>query len=223
MKAPSSGRGDFCAAHRAESALFMPEIAKSLSTPKRLQHVIPFAFFEVGVPNRIVRVGFAFDLNVALNGYATREQQPQLMQLPFFITGFPEEDPVTVPLPLKVSVFEPARAFFRMSSSCPLPQLIEDQVIHAIERAFAHYMPVVICPAPYFGVEFINQVGGRPAQCGFDCFPDASQEAFDIFLGGLYEQFPIWVSAHVLSKKVKALRHVRDDCLRGRKFKASLP
>jgi len=92
-------------------------------------------------------------------------------------------------------------------------------VIHAVERAFTHYMPVIICPAPYFGVEFINQIGGRLAQRCFDGFSDTRQEAFDVLLGRLDEQFPIGVSAHVLSEKIKALRHGRDDCLRRRKFK----
>ena len=73
MKVPSRGTGDFCITHRTQSALFIPEKAKSLSTPKTLQHVIPFAFFEVGFPSRIIRVGSAFDLNVSLNGYATGE------------------------------------------------------------------------------------------------------------------------------------------------------
>ena len=126
VKAPTRDPSDFCIAHRAKSALFIPEKAKSLSTPKPLQHVIPFAFFEVGFPSRIIRVGFAFDFNVSFNGYATGEQQPQLMPLPFVVTGLPEEGPVTVLMPLKVFVFEPARAFVGMSSSCPLSQLIED-------------------------------------------------------------------------------------------------
>ena len=64
-------------------------------------------------------------------------------------------------------------------------------MIHAIKRAFTHYVPVIIGPAPYFGVEFINQIGGRLAQRCFDGFSDARQEAFDVFLGGLNEQFPI--------------------------------
>src|SRR6267143_2348347 len=80
-------------------------------------------------------------------------------------------------------------------------------------------MPVVICPAPYFGVEFINQIGGRLAQRRFDDFSDTRQESFDILLGRFDEQFPIAVPAHVLSEKIKALRHGRDDCLRRRKFK----
>src|SRR5260370_40607780 len=80
-------------------------------------------------------------------------------------------------------------------------------------------MPVIICPAPYFGVEFINQIGGRLTQRGFDGFSDARQETFASLLGRVDEQLPIGLSALVLSEKVKALRHVRDECLRGRKFK----
>ena len=52
-------------------------------------------------------------------------------------------------------------------------------MIDAIEHALTHYVPVVIGPAPYFGVEFINQIGGRLAQRCFDGFSDARQEAFD--------------------------------------------
>ena len=116
VKAPTRDPSDFCIAHRAKSALFMPEEAKGTSTPKRVQHVVCFAFLEVGFIRRIIRVSFAFDLNVSFNGYATGEQQPQLMPLPFVVTGLPEENPVTVLLPLKVFVFEPARAFVGMLS-----------------------------------------------------------------------------------------------------------
>lgn len=51
MKAPARDPGDFCIAQCAESTLFMPEKAKSAGTPKRVQHVSPFAFFEVGLPS----------------------------------------------------------------------------------------------------------------------------------------------------------------------------
>ena len=51
MKAPAGDPGDSSIAQCAESTLFMPEIAKSAGTPKRVQHVSPFAFFEVGLPS----------------------------------------------------------------------------------------------------------------------------------------------------------------------------
>ena len=70
MKAPSGDPGDFCIAQRAESALFMPEIAKRAATSKRVQHVSPFAFFEVGFRGGIVRVRFAFNLDVSFDGSA---------------------------------------------------------------------------------------------------------------------------------------------------------
>ena len=51
----------------------LPEKAKSPRTPKRFRHMSTFAFLEVGFTSKIVRVGFAFDLNVSLNGSATGE------------------------------------------------------------------------------------------------------------------------------------------------------
>lgn len=219
MKAPARDPSNFGIAHRAKSALFMPEEAKGTSTPKRVQHVISFAFLEVGFKRRIVWVSFASDFDVSLNGYATREQQPHLNWLPLPIPCFSKEEPVTAPMPLKVFLFEPARVFIRVSSSGPLPQTIEDCVINAIERAFAHRVPMIVCPTSYLGVEFLNQVGGRHSKRGFDRSSDPIQKGFNIFPGWLDEQFPVGVSAHVLSKEVEAFRHVRDDRLRRRELK----
>ena len=108
-----------------------------------------------------------------------------------------------------------------MPSSGPSPQTYEDGVIHAMKNALTHYMPVIVSPAPYFGVEPINQIGGRNAQRGFDCLPDAAQEGFNVLLGRLDEQFPVGILAHILSEKIEALLHVRDDRLPGRKFQPS--
>jgi hypothetical protein len=70
-----------------------------MSTPERFQHVVSFAFLEVGLTRRIVRVGFASDFYVSFNGYATREQQPHFNWLPLLLTCFPEEEPVTTSMP----------------------------------------------------------------------------------------------------------------------------
>src|ERR1700726_3059944 len=106
-------------------------------------------------------------------------------------------------LPFKIFPFEPAGRFLLVSSSGPLPQTYEDGVVHAMKNAFTHHMTVIVGPAPYFGVEPVNQIGGRPAQGGFDRLPDAVQEGFDILLGGLDEQFPIGILAHILSEENK--------------------
>ena len=121
MKAPARDPGDFCIALRAESTLFIPEIAKSAGTPKRFQHVSPFAFFEVGFIGWIVRVRFAFNLDVSFDGSALGVVQPDFSWLSFVIASFTKEGPVSVPEPVKIFRFEPARAFVRVSSSCPSP------------------------------------------------------------------------------------------------------
>src|SRR5450756_1949088 len=149
MKTPACDPSDFCIALGAESTLFIPEIAKSTSTPKRFQHVSPFAFFEVGFIGGIVRVSFAFDLDVSFDGSALGVVQPDFSRPSFVIAGFTEEGPVTIPTPVKVFRFEPTRAFVLVSSSCPSPQTREDGVIDASERAFAHHVPMIIRPVSY--------------------------------------------------------------------------
>ena len=214
MKAPACDPGDLCIALRAESTLFMPEIAKSAGTPERFQHVSPFAFFEVGFIGWIVRVSFAFDFDVSFDGSALGVVQPDFIWPSLVIAGFPEEGPVTIPAPVKVFRFEPARAFVRVPSSCPLPQTREDVAIHVSKRVFAHHVPMIVCPTANFRVELIDQIGGRHAMCSFDDSSDALQEGSNILLGRLDEQFPVRVSAHVLSEEIKARLHVRNDCLR---------
>ena len=71
MNAPTRDPGDLGVAHGTGPALELPEKAKRTSTTKRCRHMLSFAFLEVGFTSRIVRVGFAFDLNVSLNGSAT--------------------------------------------------------------------------------------------------------------------------------------------------------
>ena len=122
MQAPARDPGDFGIALRAKSALFMPEIAKSAGTPKRCQHVSPFAFLEVGFIAWIVRISFAFDLDVSFDGSALGVVQPDFRWPSFVIAGFTEEGPVPIPAPVKVFRFEPTRGFVRVPSSCPFPQ-----------------------------------------------------------------------------------------------------
>lgn len=125
-------------------------------------------------------------------------------------------------MPLKVFLLEPAQIFVSVPPSGPLPQTREDFVIRTRKRAFTDNVPMVISPTSYLGVEFFDQIGGRGTQRGLDCFSDAIQEGFNILPGRLDEQFSIRIPAHVLSEKIKALFHVRDDCLRERKLKSSL-
>src|ERR1700676_2494533 len=122
MQGAARDPSDFCMALRAESTLLIPEIAKSAGTPKRFQHVSPFPFFEVGFIGWIVRVSFAFDLDVPFDGSALGVVQPDFICLSFVIAGFPEEGPVPIPALGEVFRFEPARTLVRVPSSCPFPQ-----------------------------------------------------------------------------------------------------
>lgn len=221
METPARDSGDFCIAQRAESTLLIPEIAKSAGTPKRFQHVSPFAFFEVGFIGWIVRVSFAFNLDVSFDGSALGVVQPDSIWPSFVIAGFTEEGPVTISVPVKVFRFEPARAFVRVPSSCPLPQTREDGVIDASECTFAHHVPMIVRPTANLWVELIDQIGGRHAMRGFDGSSDTIQEDCNILLGRLDEQFPVRISAHVLPEEIKAVLHVRNDCLRWREFQTS--
>jgi len=49
-------------------------------------------------------------------------------------------------------------------------------VIHAGKRALTHHVPMIVGPTPDFGVEFMDQIGGRDAERGFDCLPDAAAQ-----------------------------------------------
>jgi hypothetical protein len=102
MQAPARDPGDFGIALRAKSTLLMPEMAKSVGTPKRFQHVSPFAFFEVGFIGWIVRVSFAFYLDVSFDGSALGVVQPNFIWPSLVIAGFIEEGPIAVPAPFKI-------------------------------------------------------------------------------------------------------------------------
>ena len=143
------------------------------------------------------------------------------MRVALVVTRFPEEGPVVSSVLLKVFLFEPAGRFVRVSSSGPLPQTNEDGVVNAGKDAFTHHVPMIIGPTSYFGVEPTNQIGGRHAQRSFDSSTDTIQKGLDILFGRLNEQFPVGVFAHILSEKIKAFLHVRDDRLRGRKLQSS--
>jgi hypothetical protein len=173
VQAPTRDPSNFGIAQSAEPALFMPEKAKRTSTPKRFLHMGSFALFEVDFIGGVVGVRVTFDFNVSLDGGATGVAQPNLTGLPLVIARFTEEGPVTTTTQSKVLLFAPACVLVRVSSSCPSPQTREDVVIHAGKRACTHHVPMIVSPTPDFGVEVMDQIGGRHAQRSFDCLPDA--------------------------------------------------
>jgi len=222
VSAPSSILSDFGAAYRAESALFIPEKAKSTRAPKRVLHVSCFAVLEVGLVGRVVRVRFAFDLDVSFDGCAASAVQPELTGLPVVVTYFTEERPVASPMLPKVSLLEPVRGLLRVPSPCPLPYTTKDNGVNVFKSMLTHHVPMIVGPTTNLWVECTNQIGGRPANRGFDYSSNAIQEGLNIFLGRLDEQFPIGIPTHVLSEEIEALLLVRNDRLLGREFEPSL-
>jgi len=158
----------------------------------------------------MVRVGFAFDFNVSLNGRATSEQQPHYVWCAFFVARLSEESPVVVSLPLEIFLLEPAMRLSLVPSSGTLPQTGEDWHCQRGGKRVCSPRAGDSWPNPVL-VQPINQLGSRQAQASFNYLPDAVQEDFHILLGRLDEQFPIGIPAHVLSEEIKALLHVRDD------------
>ena len=121
VQAPSRDPGDLGLAHRAETALVIPEKAKDASTPKRLSHMGLFSMFEVGFIGGIVGIGIPFHFNVSLDGSVTGVEQPNPGGLSLVVPRFTEEQPVPTATLSKVLLFAPARRLVTVSSSCPSP------------------------------------------------------------------------------------------------------
>ena len=108
MKSPPGEAGDFGIAHKAKAALFIPEKAKRTRTPKRLQHMIRFAFLEVGFVGGIVGVRITFHLDMSSDGNSAGQSQPYCVWLPLGVPHFTGETPIPPPVPLKVFLLNPA-------------------------------------------------------------------------------------------------------------------
>ena len=74
VNAPARDPGDLGVTHGAEPALEPPEKAKSPRPPKRVRHMISFAFCEVGFISRIVGIRGTLHLDVPSNRRASGEQ-----------------------------------------------------------------------------------------------------------------------------------------------------
>ena len=64
-------------------------------------------------------------------------------------------------------------------------------MIHAVKRALAHHVPMIVSPTPDFGVEFVDQVGGRHAQRSFAVLRMPPRKVLTFFLEGLMSSFPL--------------------------------
>ena len=91
-----------------------------------------------------------------------------------------------------------------MPSLHPLPQAIVNGSVNITEGIAGSHVPVVIGPAPYFGVERSDQGCGISVEMFADGFPDITKERFHVFLGRLDDEFAV-VLAYILSQKIKSV------------------
>jgi len=72
--------------------------------------------------------------------------------------------------------FQPGCALVSMPPFHPLPQTVPDACVNITECLAGYNMPVIIGPAPDFGVELTDHAYGAHTGVLSDGFPDISQE-----------------------------------------------
>src|SRR5213592_706880 len=81
-----------------------------------------------------------------------------------------------------VFIGDPAAAFLGMSSHRPLPQAVENGVVHTDKGSLARDMPMVVRPTPDLRVEQGDQTIGSRLLVALDDFSDVRQKRFHVLL-----------------------------------------
>jgi hypothetical protein len=110
---------DFLPAHRAETVVLVPVVAKLPYASQVRKHLHAFALLEVLLPPRVIRIGLAPDFDVPPDGRRCRVIKPCFARPPLIILRLTEEPPVLPPLPAEVLPLDPATACTRP----PIPRL----------------------------------------------------------------------------------------------------
>lgn len=177
---------------------------------------------KVGTPTRIERVSVRPDLNVPADRHCGGPCQPQLerptVTRVLCVHGkLPRLRPDLLPIPFG----NPARVFVRVPIRRPVPQALEDPVIHFRERSLGGHMPVIVGPTPDHEAEVADQW----LLCRhFILSKDRAnplQERMHVLLCRSDEQ-SLPVFAHVLPEEVEALPDMRDLGFLGREPKPAL-
>lgn len=105
------------------------------------------------------------------------------------------QDPAIATDGAEVLVRDPPVALVGMSPFCPLPEHLEERVIHVAEGLLAHDVPVVVGPAPQEWVEQQYQFSGRHLRIGLHRLPNLCQEGLDVLLGRRDDVSPAWLGS----------------------------
>ena len=108
---------------------------------------------EIPLVKRTVRIGITSDFDVAAyRGIAGMNQRTKAYRA-ISIDRLTAKYPVARSLTSEVFPLDPINRFVRVSADRPLPSRLKDMVIDIGESLLRDHMPVVIRPAPDFGIE----------------------------------------------------------------------
>ena len=128
-----------------------------------------------------------------------------------FSAVFSAEHPFATTLLMEVLILDPAFAFLVMATIWPSPQGLVYLVIDGLEGFSTHHMALILCPASNDGVEHKDQTPSRNCGVRLDEGTNLLQEALDVLLGGLDDEFTV-VLTDGLPKEVKAFFDMDDAC-----------
>jgi hypothetical protein len=196
---PSRKFGNLLVTDWTETVLFFPERDELPFSLQVVHHLDAQAFFKVPFPCWVVRVRIPFDFSVPLYGNCVRVEELDVLCGSILFLYLPTKHPVPLSDGMEVFIFHPSSGFVWMPSFGPLPECSEDRIIHFHKGLFARYMPMIVCPAPDFGVELYDQVSGCRLSIFLEKFSDLGKKCLDVFLGRFYQNFSIFVFPYVLT------------------------
>src|SRR5579875_144699 len=180
--------------------------------------------FKIPFPGWIVGIGLSPYLRVSLNADRRSCEQSDHFRLSLLILEEASEDPSIRSFIGKVFLFYPSAWFVPMSSTCPFPDGLKDGVINGMEDGFTNRVTMIERPSAYLRVQISNEFACGQVFPFFDSLPDLTKKRLDVLLRWSDEElgaFPSAIFAHRLSKKVKSLFDMGDDCFLFRKFQSS--
>jgi len=103
---------------------------------------------------------------------------------------------------------QPAFAFVRMSSPCPIPQVAVNLAVQCGEGGFRGYVPVIVAPALNNRVQGADHVTGFHGREFPDRLSDSGQDGSIVAPGRFSEELPA-ILARVLPQKVESVFYPR--------------
>ena len=204
--------GDFPLAKWAKAVLLFPE-GKYLPFPfKVLCHFHIETLFKVGLPIRVIRVGFILDFTMSLDSDTFGLEQSNRLSRSILSKNFSLEYPVLPTDGLEVFLLHPFDGLLWVSPFCPLPERTEDRMVYLREGFRAYHVAVIVCPSPNFRVELSDQVSGGGLLVVSNDFSNAFKKGMDVLSRGSDKQLSL-VFAEMLSEKIETILNMCDEGL----------